>query len=109
MKKDLIKRCMVVATMCILMSTLLCSCVNESTQKATSPDPFIPIKGEETNGLVYHKKSNTVYVIFNQCHGSNGYGYCTLYIQNGHFCEYKDGEIVERESPAVTETVEDNN
>jgi len=75
---------------------------NTSTEVASDADPFIPIEGQEKNGLVYHSESKTVYVLFKESSGVNsyggaavGYGYLAEYIVNGHNCEYIDGNIVE--------------
>lgn len=109
MERNMFKRCFAIIVIGILMCTLLCSCGKESTQNSSVADPFISIPDEEENGLVYHKKSNTVYVLFSTCGGYQGYGYCSLYVQNGHFCEYRDGKILEVDSSVSVETDTDNN
>lgn len=80
-----------------LIALSSCADVNESTKAAYKGDPFISIDGEEENGLVYHRESKTVYVLFEEWEiaTDTGYGYLSLYVVNGHFCEYIDGEIVE--------------
>lgn len=98
MRKSLLKRCLpvVILTALLMVICMLCGC-NEKTsiENVDSADPYISIEGEEETGLVYHKKSKTVYILFSEEDGYRGFGYCSLYVQNGHFCEYRDGEIVE--------------
>lgn len=73
----------------------LCSCGTKSTEKADNADPFTPILGYEKDGLVYMNLSKTVYVLFTDGSGSSKRGFLALYVQNGHTCEYINGEIVE--------------
>jgi len=56
---------------------------------------FVQIVGYED--LYYYPSTSTIYIIFNEAIGYSGYGYAMPYIQNGHFCEYRNGQIVEVE------------
>lgn len=67
-----------------------------STSDILSGSPFVEIPGEEN--LVYHSKSSSIYVAYfyrGNIEGGETYSICAPYIQNGHFCEYRDGKIVE--------------
>lgn len=93
------KRCLTAVFLAVVLvgMCMLCGCYDKtSTENGRKADPYISIQGEEENGLVYHKKSKTVYILFTGTSGGYGeYGFCSLYVQNGHFCEYRDGKIVE--------------
>jgi len=97
MKKQNFIRLISLALILCFSITLLSSCGEnkQSTYSSSVADPFIPIEGEEENGLVYHRGSKTVYVLFEETDYGYGYGYLAEYIINGHYCKYKDGEIVE--------------
>lgn len=66
-----------------------------STSDILSGSPFIEIPGE--SNLFYHVKSSSVYTIYFYRDNISGeiYSISAPYIQNGHFCEYHDGKIVE--------------
>lgn len=67
-----------------------------STSDILSGSPFVEIPGEPT--LAYHSKSSSVYVVYfyrGNINSGETYSIFAPYIQNGHFCEYHDGEIVE--------------
>ncbi len=70
--------------------------IANSTADILSGSPFVEIPGEEN--LVYHSKSSSVYVVYFYRSFIGNVETCSIsapYIQNGHFCEYRDGEIVE--------------
>jgi hypothetical protein len=94
-KTNYIFRIICVLTILVMLSTLISGCGKESTGTAYDADPFVPIEGEEINGLVYHRQSKTVYVLLKEANGYQGYGYLAEYIVNGHYTEYIDGKIIE--------------
>lgn len=81
----------------LLCITGLIACSDETKSNTNSFDanPFTPIEEYKTDGLVYMNLSKTVYILYSEPSTYGGYGYLAPYIQNGHFCEYIDGEIVE--------------
>ena len=80
----------IILSLCIIG---LVSCSdNDSNDASFYAKPFTPIEEYENEGLVYMNFSKTIYILYSDY---GGYGYLAPYIQNGHFCEYIDGEIVE--------------
>jgi len=97
--KKLFKKILCLSFITIIVIVLFTGCgdVREiSTKNALLADPFIPIDGQEETGLVYHRDSMTIYIIF-KTNNVNGvsYGYLSEYIVNGHNCEYRDDKIYE--------------
>lgn len=71
-----------------------CGKDNSISSSTPSTNPFETIS--EENCLVYDKNTRTIYYLFStDSAGGFSYGYMAPYIQNGHYCEYVDGQIVE--------------
>lgn len=81
----------------LAFSTSACSHKNISISKSEilKGSPFVEIPGEEE--LVYHTRSHSIYVIhfYKDNQVTQNYSISAPYIQNGHFCEYRNNEIVE--------------
>lgn len=87
----------------LIIFVMICSFTTACGRKNISIDstdvlkssPFVEIPGRED--LFYHVESRTIYVIYFYTSSGDGrdYSVSVPYIQNGHYCEYIDNEIVE--------------
>ena len=65
---------------------MLCGCNEKtSTENVDSADSYISIEGEEETGLVYNKKSKTVYILFSEENGYRGFDFDSAWFQALHF------------------------
>lgn len=81
----------------VLISVLLCGCgvkedeKDSETGNKVKAGSFICIPGRESEGLVYHKTSKTVYIIEENHPGYNhSTGFCALYRENNSFWKYDE-------------------
>ena len=96
----------ILSILAIVIIAIMCSCgsntydTSTKINKENGEEPitygaFVQIPGEEENGLYYHKESKTVYIIFDRnVEYTNAVLSATPYIDDGHYWEYIDGEIV---------------
>ena len=101
MKKRIISLVMVIIIIIIAVTLTACNEIPEAnTTEYTISDisNFKAIEGEDT--LFYDISTKIVYYLFStkytSGHNGYGYGYMSPYIsENGNFCRYVDGKIVE--------------
>lgn len=83
---------------CLLLSCFLMSgCVSEGAKEYNKNANLIQINNE----LYYYAPTGIVYIVFNECFGSQGYGYMSPYYNvNGNLCKYEatTNSIVEIEN-----------
>lgn len=97
------KRILILLLVAVLAVCSLCGCTiqtysNPVDEAANETSQFVVIDGK--NYLSYSKDTSVVYYMFstNKSVGNRGYGYTYFapYIsENGNFCKYVDGQIVE--------------
>lgn len=102
MKKRIIS--LVMAMFIIVLAVTLTACGSRNPESNTTEytlsdiSSFKNIEGKDT--LFYDKDTRVVYYLFSTHEsydrGGFGYGYMAPYIsENGYFCKYIDGKIVE--------------
>lgn len=111
MLNSLAKRLLVVV---VLIFVFLCGCGSKGTDTEIGNNikvgSLIEVPGRESEGLVYHKTSKTVYVLEIEHEGMNyATGFCALYRENNTFWKYdeKNKKIVPETDEDATNTYAD--